>query len=334
MMPAVAGGALSLGGFFPLRPSMLDWGYGVFRMNLLSLVNPDGGMGPEPWTWSSVLPTLPHAGGDYEGFAYGGLGVLLAIALAAPLLWTERRAYWGRRVWPLALTAVLLTLFAISPNVAIGDRGLAVPVPDVLMRLAGAMRSSGRFFWPVYYLLPLGGVWLLRGSLGDRATRPLLLALAALQVYDTYPGWSSLRPHFEVAGQSYPTSINDPRLSAVAAHYGAVRMLPARNIAPKWEQIAYFALRNGRPTDATYLARPDYDTYAAYMSGIRTTIAAHALAANSLYFLNRYYAWQVAQHMTADDAMFKVGDFYVFAPGWTRFGATTTLKPAQPWSPW
>jgi len=333
MVFASAGALLWLGGFFPLRDSMLGWGYGVYRLNFLSMINPDGGQTTDHWSWSSLLPNIPHGPGDYEGFAYAGVGGLLLIILALPLVWTERRTYRGKIVWPLILVCVLLTLFALSPNLMIADRQIRISVPDAFMALAGSMRSSGRFFWPVYYLLPLAAAWLLCRSFGRRVAGPLLLVLVVLQIYDTYPGWSSLRSRFDIVGSHYPTSIDDQRLAAVASHYRTVRMLPATNQAPNWKQVAYFALLNHLPSDATYLARPNDGGYAAYMSGIDATIAQHALASDSLYFLDHYYGWKVAGHLTADDAMFKVGDFYVFAPGWKRLGGSTTLSQSQPWGP-
>lgn len=329
--PAIA---LALGGFFPLRHDMLGGGYGHYRLNLLSMINPDGGMYPAHWSWSAFLPNIPQDDALYEGFAYGGLGVLAALALALPLLVTNRAALTGHRIWPLVIAAILLTLFAISPNIAIADRGIFIPFPEALMDLAGAMRSSGRFFWPVWYLLPLGAVWLIHRSFGHRPIAVVLVLLAALQVYDTSPGWSSLRPIFDVTGSTYPTSIDDSELDAVVSHYNAVRMLPAANQADNWRQVAWFALRNGKPTDAAYLARPDVEGYAAYMAGIDAVIAAHSLDANALYLTDRDYAQRIARHMTADDAMFQVGNFYVFAPGWTRFGTATALTPVQPASPW
>ncbi len=319
--------ALALGGFFPLRSDMLGGGYGFFRMNVFSLLNPDGArFENEHWPWSALLPALPHGPGDYEGFAYAGLGILVTLALGVPLLWTERRSYLGQKLWPLAIAAVLLTLFALSPNLAIGDRGIKIPFPAILMDFAGAMRSSGRFFWPVYYLLPLAAVWLLHKGMGDRIAGGVLLLLAMLQVYDTYPGWSSLRPQFELSGNTLPTSLDDPALDAVASHYNAVRMLPAANEADNWDQIAWFALRNGKPTDAVYLARPDVDGYESYMAGIDAMIAGHALDRDSLYVVTADYAARIGGNMTAEDAMFKLGDFYVFAPGWMRFGDSTSLE--------
>lgn len=330
----VAVGALWVGGFFPLRSSMLSSGYGLFRLNVLSLINPEGGIGEDQhWRWSPLLQPLPHAFGDYEGFAYAGLGVLAACLLALPLLWTERRAYTGAVIWPLLIAAVLLTLFAISPNITIFDRTIALPVPQFVFQVASSMRSSGRFFWPVYYLLPITAAWLLHRALGDRAAGPLLLLLAALQVYDTYPGWSALRAQLNVAGSTFESSIDDPRLGDVASHYQAIRMLPAGNQAPNWAQVADFALHQRLPTDAVYLARPDDAGYASYMAGIDDTIDGHKLATNALYFLDGQFAAKVAAHMAGDDAMFRVGDFYVFAPGWTSRGATTTLPEGRPGSP-
>ena len=332
-VPGVAIGALWIAGFFPLRSDMLSWGYGVYRLNLLALLNPDGGTLPDHWSWSSFLPNLPHGAGDYEGFAYAGLGILAAIILAFPLAIVEHHSYRGKTIWPLTLAALVLTLFALSPHLAVADRGILIPAPDILYALAGSMRSSGRFFWPVYYLLPIGAVWLLQRGFGDRKTGVLLLVLAALQIYDTAPGWSSLHARFERTGSSLPSSIDDPRLAVVASHYAAVRMIPAGNQRLHWDEVAGFALQVGKPTDVTYLARPDDEGYATYMSSIVATIGRHGLASDSLYFLNRYYASKVAAHMGPADAMFRAGDLYVFAPGWTNLGLTTQLPSSRPWSP-
>jgi len=141
------------------------------------------------------------------------------------------------------------------------------------------------------------------------------------------------RPRLEVAGTTLPTSIDDQRLAELAAHYQAVRSLPAGNVLPKWDQVSYFAWRQHLPTDSVYLARPLEAAYAAYMDGIDRTIAQHGLSTNSLYFLNRQYASKVGGRMGVDDAMFRVGDFYVFAPGWRSFGIATTLTQSRPWSP-
>ena len=328
---AAALAALWTAGFFPLRPSMLSVGYGYFRLNLVALINPQGSndMGGG-WAWSALLPTMPRAFGDYEGFAYAGLGGLAVAVLALPLMITERRSYSGKGLWPLVIVAVLLTLFAISPNVAITDRGAQIPVPQFVFDLASSMRASGRFFWPVYYMIPLGAAWLLLHTLGQKYARPLLLLAAVLQVYDTSPGWMALRSQLALAGPRFETSIDDPRLAEVARHYKAVRALPPGTMMHTWEQIAYFALQVQLPTDAAYLARTDDGALKAFAAAAETAIAEHRLDPTALYFLSPEFAEKAAAAMTPADAMFHVGDFYIYAPGWHAANMSTTLIEDRP----
>ena len=330
---ATIAAALWMAGFFPLRPSFLGSGYGLLQLNLLSLINPNGsvpGWGTASpimtqWGWSAFLPMLPQGPFEYEGFNYLGVGGLLAVALSLPLAWIDRKAYVGIGLWPLVVAAVLLTLFALSPRVTVADYEAIIPVPDAIYALAGSLRASGRLFWPVFYLIPLGAAWLLNRRLGGRAAGLLFVVLAGVQVYDTSPGWTALRIMFEPYGSRWTTSTSDPRLDAVATHYRAVRALPASNSELSWREISYFALRNHLPTDSTYLARPRDQDYAKYALNIDSVIAAHALEADSIYFLDTVFAKKIAASMSADDAMFRAGKFYVFAPGWRGFGLDADL---------
>jgi len=209
--------------------------------------------------------------------------------------------------------------------ITIADIQAVIPVPDFVYTMAGSVRASGRFFWPVFYLVLCAAVWLIHRRLGSAITGPLLLGLAALQIYDTYPGWSSFRSKFEMDGSVWQTSLSDPRLASVATHYSAVRTLPAANQVPGWDQIAYFALRNHLPTDTVYLARPNDAAYAGYDVALDQRIASHALEQDSIYFVAADHVSKVEASMTTDDAVFKVGDFSIFAPGWKRFGVATDL---------
>ena len=326
---AAIAAALWVAGFFPLRPDFLSFGYGDFQLNLLSLINPNGSMPAEAdslapeagaWVWSTVMPPLRQAAMQYEGFNYLGLGGLLAVGLALPFVWTDRKSYRPSVPWPLLVAAVLLTLFAISPHIGFADYEAVVPVPDFVYALASSMRSSGRFFWPVFYMLPLGAAWLFYRHFGARATGLLFIAFAAVQVWDTSPGWSAARPFFELDGSSRTDWLSDPRLAAVASHYKAVRRLPAANAGDNWREISYFALRHHLQTDAVYLARPRDEDYARYAQSIDGVIARGGLETDSIYFLDADFARKVAASMSAADALFQVGALTVFAPRWHDFG--------------
>jgi hypothetical protein len=122
----------------------------------------------------------------WEGFAYLGAGGFLLVASAIVLEILAR----GRRVWrrtlPLAIVLVPLTLFAL----AFPWRLFGKPLVDLewfwrpFGFFTGALRTSGRFIWPLYYAILAGavGVWLLRRP----RFAPIALALVlGLQIADT-----------------------------------------------------------------------------------------------------------------------------------------------------
>ena len=146
-----------LSGLFVLGggDTFTEGGLGYFSMNLLALITPQG--------WSRFLPAVPVAGPgqEGEGFTYLGAGVLALVVLAVGLAVAARRSHRPAppRVWPplVGAAAVAMAIFALSPVVTFGSR--------VLLDLNGpwaaplaTFRSSGRFVWPLVYLLVVWAV--------------------------------------------------------------------------------------------------------------------------------------------------------------------------------
>ncbi|NBD12620.1 DUF6311 domain-containing protein [Corallococcus silvisoli] len=166
-------------------------GFGDFSADLATLVNPLG--------WSRLLPDLPAAPRQGEGFGYLGAGALLLLALAAvslPLRSREARALDWRRGLPAAVVVLLMAVYALSSRVT----WLGQPVADLgalyapLVKATNAFRASGRFVWPLDYLLVVGAVLLVvrlwRGVPGV-AGAALAVALA-VQAYDAREDKSAL----------------------------------------------------------------------------------------------------------------------------------------------
>lgn len=264
--------------------------YGRYSFNLLGFFNPMG--------WSRWLPTLPSAPGQYEGFAFLGLGVL---ALAA---WQLLDALLHRR-WPpadprwkpLALLALALCLFAASSVLTIGNVVLIDwPVNN---RLLGALRSSGRFVWVAYYALILWVVWSV-----CRRGKPLTAGL--------------------LLGVALTVQLADLRL--IHHHYAATR-LQARDVPsdaqlsdPGWARLA-----QGR-RHLTMLPPRACGAMAGPYLPFQLLAAAHRLTFNSGYVARwnahataRYCAQLSAQ---ADAGQWSDEDLYVLSPAtdWaTRF---------------
>lgn len=141
--------------------------YGYFAMNLNALWNPAGVNGV---LYSRLLPAQNQVGGNYDAFAYLGLGVLAAL----PVVVVSARRHIlpaVRRHWALCAVCAVLTAFAVSNVITANGVTLAtLPLPSSFIKLFSVFRSGGRLFWPVYYLLtlaafaglarlPRGAVW-------------------------------------------------------------------------------------------------------------------------------------------------------------------------------
>ena len=153
-----------------------DTGFGHYSMNLLSPVVPQAsGLLP------GALGMIDATGGQYEGFAYLGTGLLLLTLLATPVL--RRSAPDRVRRHPLLALVVAVSLgLAVSNEVYAGPfHLLSLPVPDVLAPLTGTIRSSGRLAWIALYL---GAALVVATVARWRAAVPILLLACVLQWVD------------------------------------------------------------------------------------------------------------------------------------------------------
>ena len=161
-----------------------DTGFGFYSMNLFS---------PVAYGNLLTLPSYRPGPGQYEGYNYLGLGLIIAIAF---VWWLRKRMALenGAVIGPF-LKAAMLLLFAysLSNEVYAGDiHLLRWNVPDFIEPLFEAFRSSGRFFWPISYLLVF--LVILRLS---TLSRPLFAGVAVLlvvvQAADLYPTFISIK---------------------------------------------------------------------------------------------------------------------------------------------
>jgi putative flippase GtrA len=210
---ALALGFLALGavwaaGYFDLRGAGENVGYMSYSMNLLSPVySSHSGFDPRAWkllrmaqeqqqAWVFFAGQRPDAtGGQFnEGMTYLGAGALGLIGVS---LFGLRKAAvpatLRRHLWLVAAAAVAL-LFAISPQVTIGERVFRLWTPEGgLMSLLSSFRASGRFAWLAAYLLILAAVMVTVRAYRPQVSRLLLVTAAVLQLVDSEPLRSAIR---------------------------------------------------------------------------------------------------------------------------------------------
>jgi hypothetical protein len=201
-------------------------GFGEFSANLLALVDPDG--------WSRVVPDVPSGPGEYEGFGFLGVGVLLVISADLALLLRDRATRRpvtpprsGPRVTALLVVVAAFTTFALASHVRLGDRelidlsrpyALLAPLPSIL-------RASGRFVWPLYYVVVFAAL----ASLRRRTSRAgyvaiVLLALCA-QLADGWPRYATQDVALMALTNPY-RPLRAPAWRRIGADYREIRLIP------------------------------------------------------------------------------------------------------------
>ena len=269
--------------------------YGYFSMNLNALWNPTS----RGVTWSLFLPVQNQTSGNYDGFNYLGLGVLLAAAvvavwgawkLRARLLVPLRRHAW------LLFVCACLTAFAVSHVVtANGATLFRIPLPQALVELATTLRSSGRLFWPVYYLIVLTAVTgLLRLCSGLRCKHAGIAALACLclvQLADLSPALAqkaaSLRDYTPI--ETDLVTGTTPALSATTDFFETVRdryqtLVALDPLTQTGMELALYAADEGmNSTDTSVVARYNEDAAAERRTAFINEVLSGKMRTDCLY---------------------------------------------------
>jgi len=308
---AVTTTVMWLVGYFMVGGGVVSGGFGFHRMNLLSLIDPDD-------IWSRVLRDQPGGKGDYEGFNYLGLGViLLGLVACYEAVRTSRLAIDWRAVGPLMLLSFVLTVIGISNHVAFGNHEIVViNLPSAIDRLGNVFRASGRFFWPVYYALYIGIFYIIVRVLERRLAIALFAVMLCVQVVDSSAAFSHYRKKFRDA----PTWTSPMRSSfwgGVPSVYKKIIFVLPRNAPGSWLPLAYFAASNRMAINVGYFARVDPNKERKAKKEIAASVIANELDHDSLYVFEDDGLWRIVSRQAASsDAVGIVDGFRVLAPKW------------------
>lgn len=156
-----------------------ETGFGIYSMNLLS-----------PFTGGKLLASgVFEMPGQYEGFNYLGLGVLLTFVAALGIN-LKLSAHVFSRHLGLASLMALFTAYALSNVIYYGTHEvIRLTYPAFMEGITSQFRVSGRFFWPVGYCVVIFAIVMLYRKVGTWAFAACMLVLIVLQINDL----SSLR---------------------------------------------------------------------------------------------------------------------------------------------
>lgn len=275
-------------------------GFGTYSLNLLGLLNPQG-------TNAMLLPSLPQFDGQGEGFAYLGLGTMLLLLWALPvLLGGTARVSW-RRWLPLTIACLLMATFALSHRITFGSAVLLeLPLPSWAAFVGGTFRASGRFVWPLVYLLLVTALWSLSHLAPARVGGVLLAIAVAVQLADT----TGLRR--AVSGLLLPATprrLTSPEWQGLAAAHDHLVVLPAWQCSmghdtpggvPGYALFLRAAIENHLTLNSFYAARYGADLLAFHCHTLPREFVARGVAPRTAYVLDDVYARSLAQQPAGD----------------------------------
>jgi hypothetical protein len=257
----IAAGFINLEGGATLKA----WGYGHYSMNLLSLFLPLRAHLPDVLsthiTWNGSGLTWDATGGQYEGYAYLGAGVLSMLILS----WiTARKKIMLTMRQHIVLTCVLIGffLYAISNKVYLGDiLILDITLPEWMGILTGSVRTGGRMFWPFYYVIVPTLIVLIINHYGFRLGSIILAGLVIFQVWDTGPLRKNLTALSTGVAARY---LDAPLWASLVDQHQFVMQFPSHQCggwAPNWPEsnagmeLLLFTAKKNIPVNSAYLAR-------------------------------------------------------------------------------
>lgn len=287
--------------------------YGYFGMNLNALWNPVSVSGTH---FSRFLPAQNMVNGNYDAFAYLGLGVLLALPAACVAL---RKTVLHHL--PLCAVCAILTVFAVSHVVtANGATLFTLPLPERLIQFFSIFRSGGRLFWPVYYLLMLTafvGLCRLKG----RWPLPLAVLLAAVQVWDVSAGMQERSAAMKAAQtqNAFPSALQSDFWEAAESYR---HILSVEGLQDDALHLALYAADNGMSTNDPFAARYDAAALEDQRSMLKEELASGTLRQDCLYLFEEEGAFLQSVDAVKDQAWCGrvtsedgVNCWYVIAPG-------------------
>jgi hypothetical protein len=315
-----------------------NYGYGSYKLNLLWPILTYG-------RWSLLFPDLAHTKYDYEGLSFPGIGILALLLLAILSGAIVRlRAIASRRWLPLALVLVLMMVFAFSEKLALGSTELlTVPLPKWASDLASTFRSTGRFIWPLLYILTIGAVVLLAGRWRLWITLPVVLVAFAAQAVDSRQGLFLFATRMPAPAASWSTPLISPFWDrAAAAGYTHVRAIPIINPGHDWKALGYYAVTHGMDIDTAYLGRNNDTAMAALRAREAKMLATGDFAPHTLYELDMRSAVDAGAHLAPDDLLAVIDGRIILAKGGAKLVDGLGIDPQPgfgngpppvPWAP-
>ena len=260
LLASVLGVALLVGLVDSNKTLSAAGGFGYYSMNALSPI------WPQQSAWPNMTDVLDATGGQYEGYNYLGAGLLFLLAITLFSAQGEVLEKAKRHIVLASLT-LGMTIYSLSSEIYWGNTLIAMLPYDRVWpfdTLTGIFRSSGRFFWPMCYLLVsliAAGLYL---RFGQRRFVPIVLVAAGIQFADIHPLLKNVSESVAAEPLTAKTLINQRSWKTVLQEHDELVVFPRLYCAQPDNHkyvlaVSKLAAAAGIPTNSTFDSRTEAD---------------------------------------------------------------------------
>ena len=263
-----------------------DSGFGTYRTSLTSLFDPKVN---NAFSFSRFFPDLGNLPGSEEGFAFLSITVITLLLISIPIVFKGDHPLLSQNNIGLILATIGMGVFSLSNRISVLQRELFVyPIPSQLRKLIDPFRSSGRFVWPLIYLLILFGlisIMIIMQKHKNWGTL-VLVVLLSVQIFESVGIFNNVRQRFTEI--KFTPQLLSPRWDELAQNYDHLVAIPPLNNDPGWFELALLANKWGLSTNTTYLARFNQLDFDLAKSKTQDDLEHFQFDPNTLYILTNY----------------------------------------------
>ena len=275
-----------LSGYFEISlPDSLGYGYGYYKANILSFFNP----APTTYnfSWSNFIPVIQTSGGEHEGFGYLGLGGIILFILLS-FNFVKREPLLGfKKNRPYYLLIIIFFILAISNTINFGSFVLLdTPLPKFLYVPLSVIRASGRFIWPIYYLILIAGLVLIYKKNEKKRALLILIIILCIQIIDISSGLKNYI-NSKVFMRYEKVMFDDPIWNEISKEFQIIRTTYPNNNSKIFPQMTSVLLNgNFKKTDIIEIARYDRNKASKYRNKTYENFRKNKLEKNTVFIID------------------------------------------------
>ena len=306
-------------GYFMQHGGYVAPGLGLYRMNLISFIDPFIKEG------SRILVPHSHTAGDYEGYSYLGFGIIiLGIFGLAGFLNLKKKQQIKiivsnvKKIAPILGVSFLLMIFALSNRIVFGQHELfQYELPEIF----GIFRATGRMALPIYYLIYLGIFYLIVKCYRYPTSIILILICLAIQITDLSKAINKFK-HFCNKLHTYNCPLKSSIWLQAANKYKKIFYTLPELDPDKWDwrALARYAAFNKLSINAGYFARQNVELFNKKKVALINKLIHGELDKDAFYIVKdkNMLRFIVNAKMNLSYKICKTDGYFLVLPNWTE----------------